>query len=392
MNHWRTRNLWALSLVSFAQDAASELLYPLMPILLTSVLGAPVAVVGAIEGAAEGAASLTKLLSGKIADRISRRPLIFIGYGAAAVGKIIIALATIWPMVLVGRVVDRLGKGVRSAPRDALLVENVDRRDRGKVIGFHRAADTLGAVLGPIIGLLALQIFHGDIRKALWIAVIPAVLSVVFVSFARDTRTKRTPAEDLPEPVPLPARLIRLIIVLTIFGLANFPDALLLLRVHEVGFSVTGVVGAYVLFNISYALLAFPAGALSDRLPRHKVYSIGLLCFGVAYLGLALTKSHVLVILLLVIYGAFAACNDAVGKAWVSTLAPDEAQGWAQGLFQGLTGGAILFAGIWAGLAWNLGGGAGAVPLAISSTVGFIVAVLLFSGRLAKRESPSGND
>jgi MFS family permease len=391
MSHWRTRNLWALSLVSFAQDAASELLYPLMPILLTSVLGAPVAVVGAIEGAAEGAASLTKLLSGKIADRISRRPLIFIGYGAAALGKIIIALATIWPIVLVGRVVDRLGKGVRSAPRDALLVESVDRRDRGKVIGFHRAADTFGAVLGPIIGLLALQIFHGDIRKALWIAVIPAVLSVVFVSFARDTRTKRTQAEDLPEPVPLPARLIRLIIVLMIFGLANFPDALLLLRVHEVGFSVTGVVGAYVLFNISYALLAFPAGALSDRLPRHKVYSIGLLCFGVAYLGLALTKSHVVVILLLVIYGAFAACNDAVGKAWVSTLAPDEAQGWAQGLFQGLTGGAILFAGIWAGLAWNLGGGAGVVPLAISGTVGFIVAVLLFSGRLAKRESPSGN-
>jgi MFS family permease len=173
--------------------------------------------------------------------------------------------------------------------------------------------------------------------------------------------------------------------VLTVFGLANFPDALLLLRAHEVGFSVTGVVGVYVLFNIAYALLAFPAGALSDRLPRHKVYSIGLLCFGAAYLGLALAKSHVLVILLLVLYGGFAACNDAVGKAWVSTLAPDEAQGWAQGLFQGLTGGAILFAGIWAGLAWNLGAGAGAMPLTISGVVGLIVAVLLFSGRLVKR-------
>lgn len=385
MSGWRTRNLWALSLVSFAQDAASELLYPLMPILLTSVLGAPVAVVGIIEGAAEGAASLTKLLSGRIADRVRRRPLIFIGYGAAALGKVIIALATIWPVVLIGRVIDRLGKGVRSAPRDALLVENVFRDDRGKVIGFHRAADTLGAVVGPLIGLLALNIFHGDIRKALWVAVIPAVLSVIFVSFARDTRTKQAPAKNLPEPVPLPARLIRLITVLTIFGLANFPDALLLLRVHEVGFSVTGVVGAYVLFNISYSLLAFPAGALSDRLPRHKVYSIGLLCFGVAYLGLALTKSHLLVVLLLIVYGGFAACNDAVGKAWVSTLAPDDAQGWAQGLFQGLTGGAILFAGIWAGLTWNLGAGAGAVPLVISGVVGLVVAVLLFSGRLVKR-------
>jgi MFS family permease len=316
---------------------------------------------------------------------VHRRPLIFIGYGAAALGKVVIALATIWPLVLVGRVIDRLGKGVRSAPRDALLVENVSRENRGKVIGFHRAADTLGAVVGPLIGLLALNIFHGDIRKALWVAVIPAVLSVIFVSFARDARAKRTPAKDLPEPVPLPARLIRLITVLTIFGLANFPDALLLLRVHEVGFSVTGVVGAYVLFNISYSLLAFPAGALSDRLPRHKVYSIGLLCFGVAYLGLALTKSHLLVVLLLIVYGGFAACNDAVGKAWVSTLAPDDAQGWAQGLFQGLTGGAILFAGIWAGLTWNLGAGAGAVPLIISGFVGLVVAVLLFSGRLVKR-------
>lgn len=385
MSSWRTRNLWALSLVSFAQDAASELLYPLMPILLTSVLGAPVAVVGAIEGAAEGAASLTKLLSGKLSDRVRRRPLIFLGYGAAALGKVIVALSAVWPMVLLGRVVDRLGKGIRSAPRDAMLVENVDRKDRGKVIGFHRAADTFGAVLGPTIGLLALDAFHGDVRKAIWVAVIPATLSVIFVFFARDTRSNVAVGTDFPDPVPLPTRLKRLITVLAIFGLVNFPDALLLLRAHEVGFSVTGVVGAYILFNISYALLAFPAGALSDRLPRHVVYSIGLLCFGIAYLGLALTKSHSLVLLLLVVYGGFGACNDAVGKAWVSTLAPDEAQGWAQGLFQGVTGGAIFVAGLWAGLAWNLGQGAGAVPLFISGVVGLVVAVLLSSGRLVKR-------
>ena len=385
MSNWRTRNLWALSLVSLAQDAASELLYPLMPILLTSVLGAPVVVVGAIEGAAEGAAALTKLVSGKLSDRIRRRPLIFIGYGAAAVGKIIIALALVWPVVLLGRVIDRLGKGVRSAPRDAMLVENVEKVDRGKVIGFHRAADTLGAVIGPLLGLLALSAYHGNIRKALWIAVIPAVLSVVFVFFAHDSRPKISKSKDFPDPVPLPARLKRLIFVLAVFGLANFPDALLLLRVHEVGFSVTGVVVAYVLFNISYAILAFPAGALSDHLPRHIVYSIGLLCFGFAYLGLALTKSHVVVILLLVLYGGFAACNDAVGKAWVSTLAPDNAQGWAQGLFQGVTGGAILVAGIWAGLTWNLGSGSGAVPLMISGVIGLIVAGLLVTGRLVKR-------
>ncbi len=384
MSNWRTRNLWALSLVSLAQDAASELLYPLMPILLTSVLGAPAVVVGTIEGAAEGSAALMKLVAGKLADRVKRRPLIFIGYGAAALGKIIIALATIWPVVLVGRVVDRLGKGVRSAPRDALLVEGVHKKDRGKVIGFHRTADTFGAVIGPLLGLFALSIFHNDVRKAIWVAAIPALLSVVFVSFARDTRPKPEKSAALPESVPLPTRLKRLIGLLTIFGLANFPDALLLLRVHEVGFSVRGVVIAYVLFNISYALLAFPAGWLSDRLPRHLVYSVGLLCFAVAYLGLALTKSHPVVIALLIVYGGFAACNDAVGKAWVSTLAPDDAQGWAQGLFQGLTGGAILVAGIWAGLVWNLGAGQGALPLLISGVAGLIVAAVLATGRLVR--------
>lgn len=384
MSNWRTRNLWALSLVSLAQDAASELLYPLMPILLTSVLGAPVVVVGAIEGAAEGSAALMKLVAGKLADRVKRRPLIFAGYGAAAIGKIIVALATVWPLVLVGRVVDRLGKGIRSAPRDALLVEGVSKADRGKVIGFHRSADTLGAVIGPLLGLLALSVFHGNVREAIWIAVIPAVLSVVFISFARDTRPKPEKSAALPEPVPLPARLKRLIGLLTIFGLANFPDALLLLRVREVGFSVKGVVVAYVLFNISYALLAFPAGWLSDRLPRHIVYSVGLLCFAAAYLGLALTKSHTVVIVLLIVYGGFAACNDAVGKAWVSTLAPDDAQGWAQGLFQGLTGGAILVAGIWAGLVWNLGAGQGVLPLLISGVAGLLVSVVLVTGRLVR--------
>jgi len=155
---WLTRNVRVLSAVSFLQDAASELLYPLLPIYLTMVLGAPPAVVGAVEGAAEGAASLTKLAAGPLGDRFARRPLIATGYGMAALGKVIVAAAIGWPGVLAGRVVDRLGKGIRGAPRDALLVAGIDESARGRVFGFHRAMDTLGAVVGPLLGLAGYEL------------------------------------------------------------------------------------------------------------------------------------------------------------------------------------------------------------------------------------------
>ncbi len=178
---WLTRNVRVLSAVSFLQDAASDLLYPLLPIYLTSVLGAPAAVVGAVEGAAEGAASLTKLAAGPLGDRFARRPLIATGYGMAALGKVIVAAATGWPGVLAGRVVDRLGKGVRDAPRDALLVEDIDDAARGRVFGFHRAMDTLGAVVGPLLGLAGYELLDHQIAPLLWVAVVPAVLSVLLV-------------------------------------------------------------------------------------------------------------------------------------------------------------------------------------------------------------------
>ncbi|HYP95060.1 MAG TPA: MFS transporter, partial [Mycobacterium sp.] len=176
MRTWLTRNVRVLSAVSFLQDAASELLYPLLPIYLTSVLGAPAAVVGAVEGAAEGAASLTKLAAGPLGDRFARRPLIATGYGMAALGKVVVAAAAAWPGVLAGRVVDRLGKGIRGAPRDALLVVDIDAAARGRVFGFHRAMDTLGAVVGPLLGLAGYELFDHQIPPLLWVAVVPAVL------------------------------------------------------------------------------------------------------------------------------------------------------------------------------------------------------------------------
>jgi MFS family permease len=175
-----------LSAVSFLQDTASELLYPLLPIYLTTVLGAPPAVVGAIEGAAEGAASMTKIAVGPLGDRFARRPLIATGYGMAALGKVIVAMAGAWQGVLAGRVVDRLGKGLRGVPRDALLVEDTESGSRGKVFGFHRTMDTLGAVLGPLLGLAGYQLLDQQIAPLLYVAIVPAVLSVLLIVLVRE--------------------------------------------------------------------------------------------------------------------------------------------------------------------------------------------------------------
>lgn len=386
---WLTRNLVAISWVSLLQDAASEMLYPIMPIFLNTVLGAPAAAVGAIEGFAEGAMSITKLSSAWMNRWLPRKLMVFLGYGGAAAGKLIIAMAGFWPMVMLGRVVDRLGKGMRSSARDAILVQGIEKSHRGRVIGFHRTADTTGAVIGPILALLLLAAFNGNIRDVLWVAVVPAVLSTLAVLFIKDQdpATKRlvklakSEVTDANSQVLAP-KLKRLIWILAIFALANFPDALLLLHLSQEGWAVTEVVGAYLIFNIAYASLNFPFGMLADRLKPQQVYAIGLLCFAIAYFGLGLTDDRVFATLLLVIYGGFSAANDVVGKSWVSKLAGDHQQLTVQSRLQGLTGFGILFAGIWAGSIWSLGGGFGTLPLVISGSFGLVSAVVLWRIKL----------
>lgn len=380
---WLTRNVKVLSAVSLAQDAASELMYPVLPILLTTVLGAPAAVVGIIEGLAEGAAALLKYLSGRTSDRVGRKPAVALGYGLAAGGKIIIAAALVWPVVLAGRLVDRVGKGIRGAPRDALLAEGIPNEAMGRVYGFHRAADTVGAVIGPLTGLAILALAGGDIRTALWVAVVPAVISVLLVVLV--TEERRPKPRDTTQPVvrtPLPRQVKLVAGVLGLIALVNFPDALLLLHLHEVGFSTMAVVGVYAAFNLSNALIAFPAGMLADRWPRARVYAVGLVCFSVGYLGLAFVDAGWAIVLLLLVYGGFAGITDGVGKAWISGLAPPEVRGHAQGLLQGLTGLAVLIAGWWAGLSWNAGSGQGTIPLILAGCVSAVAAIgLLTVGR-----------
>lgn len=381
MPAWLTRNVRVLSVVSFLQDTASELLYPLLPIYLTVVLGAPPAVVGAIEGAAEGAASLTKLAVGPLGDRFAKRPLIATGYGMAALGKVIVAVAAAWPGVLAGRVVDRLGKGIRGAPRDALLVDGMDKSLRGKVFGFHRAMDTLGAVVGPLLGLAGYELLDHRIPPLLYVAIVPAVLSVLLVLLVREPRRMG----PRPDRVPifrglreLPQPYWRVTAVLVAFGLVNFPDALLLLRLNEIGFGVVEVILAYVGYNLVYALASFPAGVLADRLPRSVVFGVGLIFFAVGYIGLGLTTDPVAAWVLIAAYGMFTACTDGVGKAWISALVGVDRQASAQGVFQGASGFAILIAGLWAGLLW---GSDGRLPLLISGVTGACFAVALLAAQ-----------
>ncbi len=377
------RNVVVLSWVSFFQDAASEMLYPVLPLFLTSVLGAPVAVVGLIEGLGEAVASVMKIVSGRLADIRKRRPLVALGYGMSSLAKPLIGLAQIWPFVLVARVIDRTGKGIRTSPRDALIADETPARLRGRAFGFHRAADTAGAVCGPLIGLGLYELLGGqtsDMRPLFFVAFIPAIISVALVVFVREARTQQS-GQPLAPSVSFrgeyPRRFWRVLAFLTLFGVVNFSDALLILRAKALGLGFGAIIGAYVLYNLTYAGLSYPAGRLSDRVPRRNIFAAGLAVFAAAYLGLGVVTTSAWVWPLLALYGAFTALTDGVGKAWITDLLPPERHGSGLGLYQGVIGAGSLVAGIWAGLAWH---GNGRVPLIISGTVVAALAILLLAG------------
>jgi MFS family permease len=388
------RNVIVVSAVSFCQDCASELVYPVLPLFLTGPLGAPVAVVGVIEGVAEATAAVSKIVSGRLADRRRRRrPIIAAGYALSSLGKLLVALATVWPVVLVARFVDRVGKGVRTSPRDALIVAETPPAMRGRAFGFHRAADTAGAVVGPLLGLGLYELLDHRLRPLFFVAFIPAVLSVLLVGLVREHERIDVPlaeTQPLHSPAGLPPAYWRVVGFLAVFGVANFPDALLLLRAKQLGLGFAGVIGAYVLYNVSYTLLSHPAGTISDRVPRRLVFGTGLAVFAVAYAGLGIVTTSTWVCVLLPLYGAYTALTDGVGKAWIADLVPASVAGTGLGVYQGISGAAMLVAGIWAGFAWNH---TGRIPLVISGvTVGVVAAVLLlFGARLEADQYGAGS-
>jgi MFS family permease len=384
---WLTRNLILLTMVSLAQDAASELLYPLLPILLTGVIGAAPLALGLIEGCAEAAAGFTKLISGKSSDRLGRKPFVISGYTLAGVGKAFVVVATSWPLVFLGRVTDRIGKGMRSAPRDALIADSVDKAHLGKAFGFHRTGDNIGAVIGPGIALIGLAMLDGDVRAVAMWALIPAVISGLLTLFIRENfvKPKKVEVKVKVKHPPLPSPLKKSIMILVLIQLTNIPDALLLLRLYDIGFSTQGVVLSYMLFSAVTVLAAYPGGAIADKYSPRIVYSVGLVAFAAAYATLGLTQNHTVALIALALYGLFPALTDGVGKAWIAGLSEANHRGRAQGVYQASMNFAILGAGIWGGALWSKGDIQW--PLVVAAIGALIGAIVLATIHLRRARS-----
>ncbi|HVA38850.1 MAG TPA: MFS transporter [Candidatus Dormibacteraeota bacterium] len=370
-----SRNIVILSWVSFFQDAATEMLFPVLPLFIVGVLGAPVAVVGLVEGLAEGVNSLMKGVAGRLSDRLPRRPLVAAGYATSATAKALIALATTWPFVLFCRVLDRVGKGVRTAPRDALISAAAAQEARGGAFGFHRAMDDLGAVAGPLAGLALFEALHHQLRPLFVIAVIPAFLSVALIGLVREPARPAGFSRPSGAAWAYPRAYWIVLATLTIFGLLSFSSALIIVRIREMGFSSVQIFLAYALFNLCSSLFSYPAGRLSDRVPRRVVFAAGLGALALAFLGFAAARAAIWGWMLFALYGVFVALTDGVGTAWVADLVPAERAGGALGLYHAAVGLAALVAGIWAGLLW---GSDGHVPFAISGCGAAVLAVALF--------------
>ncbi len=383
-----SRNVFTLGLVSFTQDIASEMLYPLVPIFLTVTLGAPVAALGVIEGIAEGTASLMKVASGWYSDRLPlRRPLVAVGYVLSALGKLLLATAFVWPQVLIARVADKFGKGVRTSPRDALIADCTEPACLGRAYGFHRAADTAGAVLGPLIGLALLAIYGEEhLRPIFLIAVIPGLISVLLVGLVRERRREPKPATtsgrlDLSGAGPVFWMFLGISLL---FALGNSSDAFLILRAKDLGLGLTLVILMYVLYNVAYSLLAMPFGVMADRLGKRIVVTGGFFLYGVVYLGFALTGEGSHLWLLFAVYGVYMALTDGMARAFVAELAPADRRGTFLGLYHTGIGLLAVASSVLAGVLWDTVGPP--TPFWLGASTGFAAAALMLA--LPRRAQP----
>ncbi len=349
------RPVFILAIVSFLTDISSEMVYPLVPLFLTSVLGAPLAAVGLIEGFAESSTSVLKTVSGWLSDRLRvRKPLVLLGYSLSAVAKPLLAAAYVWPAALGVRFLDRAGKGVRTAPRDALVADVTPQRLLGRAFGFHRSVDTLGAVVGPAVGLGLLAASNENFRLIFLLALVPAAAGVVLLAFVPE---RRPPADDGSGPgVPLRglgAGFYAFLAVSLVFALGNSSDVFLILRSKDLGLSNGQAVAAYIVFNAVYAALAAPAGIASDRLGRRNVIGLGFLVFAAVYLGFALAGGGALAWPLFAVYGFYMALTEGVGRAFVADFVPARERATALGVYQGAVGGMVLLSSVMAGLMWD---------------------------------------
>jgi MFS family permease len=361
------RNVWAVTVTSCLTDISSEMILNLLPLFLANVLGVRTGVIGLIEGLAESTASLLKVFSGWLSDRLGRRKgLAVTGYALSTVAKPFLYIVTSWWGVLAVRFADRVGKGIRTAPRDALVADSIDGRHRGLAFGLHRAGDTAGALIGLLIALGVVwatqaggvALTRSTFQTVVLISVIPATLGVLALALgARDM-----PAADVRERPKLSLRgfevgFRRFLAVVMLFTLGNSADAFLILRAQERGLNVLGVLGMLATFNLVYTLVSGPAGSLSDRVGRRRLLVGGWLIYGLIYLGFALAGAAWQVWALYAMYGVYYGASEGTARAFVADLVPSARRGTAYGVYNAAVGLAAFPASLIAGLLWQ---GAGA--------------------------------
>lgn len=376
-----------LGWISFFTDFASEMTYPIVPLFLSATLGAPAAVLGIIEGVAEAIVSLMKGASGWYIDRSGKRvTLIRLGYGLSALSKPLLSLAFFWPFVFFARSLDRLGKGVRTTARDALVAESIDKSMAGRAYGFHRAMDTSGAIVGALAALGLLWLLPGSYRVIFLLAALPGAWAVWLTFQLCEAQPQAPPPPQRGEASPrlrevlrsLPQSYWRTLVPLALFALANSSDAFLLLRAKDLGLSDAEVVLAYVLFNMVYAASAYPMGILGDRVGRWPLLCCGWVIYAGVYLGLG-SLSVASVWWLLPVYGLYMGLAEGASKAVVAVLTEPGTRGMAIGLFQMCVGLMTLAGSILAGVLWDAYGPGSAFRFGAGMAFAALLAVLILA-------------
>ncbi|MGQ9745491.1 MAG: MFS transporter [Dissulfurimicrobium sp.] len=387
------KNVVITGLVSFFMDASSEMVYPLVPLFLANVLGVDKAIIGLIEGIAESTASILRVFSGWLSDRIgSRKWLMAVGYGLAVLSRPIIALSQSWRGILTSRFIDRLGKGIRTAPRDAILAESTEKAYLARAFSLHRSMDTIGAVVGPLTAFFMLRFFQNNYRLVFWASIIPGVIAVLLIVFfitEKEKKKAKTPAAERPYFTlrHFNWRFRLFIVIVAIFAFGNSSDAFLMLKAGQAGVKPTLIPIIYLTFNLVYAFSAIPAGIAADRFGKKRIILAGFIVFALIYYGFAVTGDAYMVWLLFAIYGIFMGLTEGVQKAYLATIIPPDFKATAFGVYNTVIGLAMLPASIIGGWLWdNVSSSAtfyfGSVMAAISASL-FLVFIQAIKGRKA---------
>src|SRR3989338_7002591 len=350
------KNVWYLGLVSFFTDVSSEMIFPILPLFLTTVLKANMAVIGVIEGIAESASSILKLFSGWLSDRLKKKKiLIFSGYGLSTITKPLLALATSWWHVLFIRFFDRVGKGIRTVPRDALIASSVKKGERGKSFGIHRMMDSLGAIFGTIIASLLLAYFANNFRLVFWLSFIPGLAALfIIILFVRDTKPEKKAEKKFSLNFKqFKPEFRKFLFVVAFFNMANFSYAFFILRAKDTGHALALIPIIYLVYNIFYASFSIPAGKLSDKIGRRNVLSIGFFLFALVAFGFAFMANLMTIWILFALYGLFMAITDGTSRAYVSDIVEENKRGSALGVYHSLVGITVLPANFIGGFLWN---------------------------------------